>query len=161
MVPPVPPVEAVTNPNERFAMPRLQLTPRSAYHFSTDLVVRVTDVNYGGHLGNDRLLALMHEARVRYLAEHGYSEMDCAGTGLIMTDVAIQYRAEAFAGDVLCCEVQPAEPARTGFRFFYRMTRRGDEALIAVAETGMACFDYERRRVVSLPEAMQKLCEED
>ncbi|MBD3219757.1 esterase [bacterium] len=142
-------------------MPRLQLTPLSAYHFSTDLVVRVTDVNYGGHLGNDRLLALLHEARVAYLAEHGWSEMDCAGTGLIMTDAAIQYRAEAFAGDVLRIEVAPAEPARTGFRFFYRVTRQGDEALIALGETGMACFDYARRRVAPLPGAVMALCEED
>jgi len=142
-------------------MPRLQLTPRSAYHFSTGLVVRVTDLNYGGHLGNDRLLALLHEARVSFLAEHGWSEFNCAGAGLIMTDAAIQYRGEAFAGDLLDIEVTPGEATRTGFRFYYRITRRGDQAIVAVAETGMACFDYQRRRVAPLPEAVRRLCEED
>jgi acyl-CoA thioesterase FadM len=142
-------------------MPRLQLTPRSAYPFRTGLVVRVTDLNYGGHLGNDRLLALIQEARVAWLASHGWSEHDCAGTGLIMTDAAVQYRGEAFAGDQLLIEVAAGEAARTGFRIFYRITRRGDDALIAVAETGMACFDYQRRRVVQLPEVVQNLCEEN
>lgn len=142
-------------------MPRLQLTPRSAYPFSTGLAVRVTDLNYGGHLGNDRILALLQEARVAFLADHGWSEIDCAGTGLIMTDAAIQYRGEAFAGDRLEIEVAMAEAARTGFRFFYRITRCGDEALIAVAETGMACFDYRRRRVVALPDEVRRLCEEN
>ena len=142
-------------------MPRLQLTPLSAYPFCTGLAVRVTDLNYGGHLGNDRILALLQEARVRYLAENGWSEFDCAGTGLIMTDAAIQYRGEAFAGDRLEIEVAMGEAARTGFRIFYRITRHGDDALIAVAETGMACFDYERRRVVALPDAVHRLCKEN
>lgn len=142
-------------------MPRLQLTPRSAYPFSTGLAVRVTDLNYGGHLGNDRVLALLQEARVAFLAAYGWSEIDCAGTGLIMTDAAIQYRGEAFAGDRLQIEVAVSEAARTGFRFFYRIIRHGDEALIAVAETGMACFDYQRRRVAALPDAVLRICEEN
>jgi acyl-CoA thioesterase FadM len=142
-------------------MPRLQLTPRHAYPFSTGLAVRVTDLNYGGHLGNDRILALLQEARVAFLAVHGWSEIDCAGSALIMTDAAVQYRGEAFAGDQLDIEVAMGEAARTGFRFFYRITRHGDDALIAVAETGMASFDYERRRVVALPEPLRRLCEEN
>jgi acyl-CoA thioester hydrolase len=142
-------------------MPRLQLTPLSGYPFRTRLSVRITDLNYGGHLGNDRVLALLHEARVAFLASHGWSELDCAGSGLIMTDAAVQYRGEAFAGDRLEIEVAWGEAARTGFRFFYRITRCGDQALIAVAETGMASFDYARRRVCSLPDAVRTLCEED
>jgi acyl-CoA thioesterase FadM len=142
-------------------MPRLQLAPCSHYPFCTGLVVRVTDLNYGGHLGNDRLLALLQEARVAFLADHGWSELDCAGAGLIMTDAAIQYRGEAFAGDLLDIEVAPGDATRTGFRIFYRLTRRGDAAIIAVAETGMACYDYARRRVVPLPGAVRSLCEED
>lgn len=142
-------------------MPRLQLTPRSVYPFSISLTVRVTDLNYGGHLGNDRLLALIHEARVSYLARQGWTEFDCAGVGLIMTDAAIQYRREAFAGDQLEFEVGPADASRTGFRFYYRITRHDDQAIVAVAETGMACFDYERRRVAPLPEDVRRLCEED
>ncbi|MEZ4388219.1 MAG: thioesterase family protein [Candidatus Krumholzibacteriia bacterium] len=142
-------------------MPRLQLTPRSGYPFCTGLAVRVTDLNYGGHLGNDRLLALLQEARVAFLADHGWSELDCAGAGLIMTDAAVQYRGEAFAGDRLDIEVALGDATRTGFRIFYRMTRRGDGAIIAVAETGMACFDYQRRRVAPLPGPVRALCEED
>jgi acyl-CoA thioesterase FadM len=142
-------------------MPRLQLTPRSAYPFHIRLAVRITDINYGGHLGNDRYLALLHEARVACLASHGWREMDCAGAGLIMTDAAVQFRGECFAGDQLTIEVAWGEAARTGFRFFYRITRHGDRALIAVAETGMACFDYRERRVVALPAAVRTLCEED
>lgn len=136
-------------------MPRVQLEPRDEYPFVTDIVVRTTDLNYGGHLGNDRLLALVHEARVAFLASHGWTELECAGTGLIMADAAVVYRTEAFAGDVLRSEVALVEPTRTGFRLAHRLTRNSDGATVALVETGMACFDYTQKRITPLPEAIR------
>ena len=57
-------------------MPRIKLKPLNYYSFQTEITVRVTDLNYGGHLGNDKLLSLIHEARVAFLACFGFSEMD-------------------------------------------------------------------------------------
>jgi acyl-CoA thioester hydrolase len=142
-------------------MPRIQLTPRAAYQFVTQLTVRVTDLNYGGHLGNDRLLALLHEARVAHLASLGWTELDCGGVGLIMTDVAIAFRNEAFAGDRLTCASTLAEPGRCGFRLFYLLTREPDATPIAVAHSGLTCFDYGSRRVVALPDAVRAACAAD
>jgi hypothetical protein len=45
-------------------MPRLKLELPAGFPFRTTLTVRVTDLNYGNHLGNDALLGLLHEARV-------------------------------------------------------------------------------------------------
>lgn len=139
-------------------MPRLDLSPRDPYPFACELVVRTTDLNYGGHLGNDRLLALVHEARVAFLASRGWTELDCGGAGLIMADAAIAYRAEAFAGDVLRLEVAAVEPSRAGFRLATRVTRPADGAEVALVETGMVCFDYGRRRPVALPAAVRDAC---
>lgn len=132
-------------------MPRLQLREAPAYEFSTTLAVRTTDLNYGGHLGNDRLLSLVHEARVAWLASRGWSEIDMGGVSLILADTAVVYQGEAFAGDSLTFEVQPAEVGRTGFRLFYRVRREGDTARIALVENGMVAFDYTRRQVTALP----------
>ncbi len=141
-------------------MPRLQLKPLAKYEFRTELTVRTTDLNYGGHLGNDRLLSLVHEARVAWLAEHGWSELDCAGVGLIMGDAALVYQGEAFAGDRLVFEVAPAEKSRSGFRLFFRVARRIEGRIepIALVENGMICFDYEARRVAPLPSAVADIC---
>lgn len=139
-------------------MPRVQLTARAAYTFATDLVVRTTDLNYGGHLGNDRLLSLVHEARVAFLAGHGWTELDCGGTALIMGDTAIVYQAEAFAGDVLRFEVAACEPGRAGFRLAYRVTRPADGKAVALVENGMVCFDYRARRITALPAAVAAVC---
>jgi acyl-CoA thioester hydrolase len=140
-------------------MPRVQLEPRARYPFAWEITVRTTDLNYGGHLGNDRVLSLVHEARVAFLASHGWTELDCGGASLIMADAALVYRAEAFAGDVLRIDVAACEPGRTGFRLAYRLTRVADGAVIALAETGLVAFDYERRRVARLPEAVRAVSE--
>jgi acyl-CoA thioesterase FadM len=142
-------------------MPRLDLKSREPYPFSCEIVVRTTDLNYGGHLGNDRLLSLVQEARVAFLAAHGWNELDCGGAGLIMADAALSYRAEAFAGDMLRFEVAAVEPSRVGFRLAMRVTRPDDGDEVALVETGMVCFDYARRRPVALPEAVRAACRQE
>jgi acyl-CoA thioesterase FadM len=136
-------------------MPRLKLVPRDSYPYSCVITVRTTDLNYGGHLGNDRLLSLVHEARVAFLASHGLSELDFGGVSLIMADTAVIYQAEAYAGDELRFEVAPGEPSRSGFRIFYRVTRPADGRPVALVENGMACFDYQTRKVAPVPEAVK------
>ena len=139
-------------------MPRLKLKPLNNYPFFTDITVRITDLNYGGHLGNDRLLSLIHEARAAFLTHYGLSEKNCGGVSLILGDTAVVYQNEAFAGDSLRFEVAAAEPTRCGFRFFFRITRPADNAPIALVENGMVCFDYKTRSTKPLPKAVQDIC---
>jgi acyl-CoA thioesterase FadM len=114
--------------------------------------VRVTDVNYGGHLGNDRMLGLAHEARVCWLASCDLSEKDVGGVGLIMADAALVFRGEAFLGDELDVVLGTAEVRRSSFDLVYLLTRPSDGAEIALVKTGMVCFDYTARKVVRLPQ---------
>ena len=139
-------------------MPRLTLAPLPAYDFECTLAVRTTDLNYGGHLGNDRLLALVQEARVAFLAARALSELNAGGPSLIMADAAIVYQGEAFAGDLLRFEVAAREPGRVAFRLFTRVTRPADGAAIALVEIGMVCFDYRSRRAQPLTPALHTLC---
>jgi acyl-CoA thioesterase FadM len=139
-------------------MPRIRLKPLDQYPFSTTITVRITDLNYGGHLGNDSLLSLVHEARVAFLISHDLSETDCGGVSLTMGDAAIVYQGEAYAGDVLNIEVAAGEPSAGGFRLFYRITRSSDGQKIALAETGMVCFDYKVKRIMPLPKVVADIC---
>jgi len=138
-------------------LPRIRLESLDRYSFETEIAVRTTDLNYGGHLANDRLLALVHEARVAFLAEHNFTEADCGGVSLILADAAVVYRGEAFAGDLLKFEVAAGEPTSHGFRFYYRITRISDSAEIALVENGLVCFDYGERRIRPLPTALRAL----
>ena len=121
--------------------------------FRTSLTVRIGDINYGRHLANDALLGLLHEARLRFLAAHGFSETDCGGVGLILVEAHLAFKAQAFHGDELTIEVSVGERRRTGFDLRYRVTRAGDGREIAAATTAMAFFDYARNRVARRPEA--------
>ncbi|WP_181304750.1 thioesterase family protein [Rufibacter sp. XAAS-G3-1] len=138
-------------------MARIKIDLPAHFAFQTELPIRITDLNYGGHLGNDALLSLLHEARMRFLQTHGYSEMDFAGAGLIMSDVGIVYKGEGFYGDVLTVQVQATEFSKYGFDLVYRLsTQNGKE--IAHAKTGMLCFDYQLRKLKTIPpEARERL----
>ena len=137
-------------------MARIKLELPETFAFSTELTVRITDLNYGGHLGNADTLVLIHEARVRFLTSHGYSEIDVEGYGTIMIDAAIQFKAQAFAGDVLVAEVAAGEFSRLGCDIFYRLTNKATGAVVAVAKTGVSVFDYENQKRISPPDAFVK-----
>lgn len=138
-------------------MPRIKLDLPSVVHFTTDIPVRITDINYGGHLGNDALLSLIHEARVRFLRSHNYSELDIEGRSIIMSDVAIVYKAEAFLGDVLRFAVSAVDFHRFGCDLFYGITNTETGKEIARAKTGIVFYDYSQKKPVEVPEAFQAL----
>ena len=142
-------------------MPRTKLTAFDSYQFATEIRVRTTDLNYGGHLGNDRMLSLIHEARVAFLASHGLTELDCGGASLILGDAVLVFKAEAFAGDVLRFEVAAGEPGSRSFRLFFRVTRPADGVLVALVENGMVCYDYGSRQTRRVPDAVRSVCRPD
>ena len=132
-------------------MARIRLDLPAELPFTTRIVVRITDLNYGNHLGNDRLLGMLHEARVRYFASEGWTEYDLAGRAIVMSDVAICYLAEGFAGDELDVEVGLTEPMRVACDVVYRVVRIRDCALGAEAKTGIVFLDPESRRPAAGP----------
>lgn len=138
-------------------MPRIKLHLPENFSFHTLLPLRITDINYGGHLGNDAVLSLMHEARMQFLKYHGYTEMAVGGASLIMSDVAIEFKAEAFYGDVLTVSVTALDFSRVGFDVYYRFTKEeaGKKIIVANAKTGMVCYDYNVKKVVSVPDELK------
>lgn len=134
-------------------MARVEIPLPEHWLFHTELSVRVGDLNYGGHLGNDALLRLAHEARVRFLQSYGYSELDVEGRGLIMADAAVVYRAEAFQGDRLRFALALGEISRSSFELLYHVTRTSDDREVARLKTGMVFFDYAARQICRIPPA--------
>lgn len=132
-------------------MARIKLSLPDNFHFSTLLPVRITDLNYGGHLGNDAVLSILHEARVQFLKQWNYTELNVAGVGLIMADAAIEFKAEAFYADALTVFVKATEFSKIGFELYYKIVKENNTT-VAIAKTGMICFDYDKRKVVAVPE---------
>ena len=132
-------------------MARVKIALPAAFLFATTVPVRITDLNYGGHLGNDALLSILHEVRVQFLASLGEREVDPATQlGFIMADVAIEYKAEAFYGDVLQIEVGASDLSKYGFDIVYQVKNQAGRE-VARAKTGMLTFDYNTRKLRPLP----------
>jgi acyl-CoA thioesterase FadM len=134
-------------------MARLQLHfPEHQYYYSTPMTVRVTDINAANHLGNDSMISMISEARARFLFEFGVSETERDGTGIIITDLATTYRAEAFARDQLLFEIGVMDFNKYGGDITFRITRPRDKKLIAMAKYGFVFFNYKTSQVVAMPE---------
>jgi acyl-CoA thioester hydrolase len=142
-------------------MARTKLDLPRRFHFSTVLSVRIDDINYGGHLGNDAVLSLMHEARVRFLKEHGYTELNIDGAAIIMIDAVVQYRSERFHGDQLLAEVAAMDFQNTSCDFYYRLTNKATGKEIARAKTGIAFYDYEKKKTISVPQLFKSKFQEN
>ena len=133
-------------------MSRTKLILPENFNFSTQIDVRITDINYGGHLGNDSVLGIIHEARVRLLTEKGFSEQDIDGVGIIMADTVIIYSSEGFYGDKLRIDVAVDEISNTGCEIYYRFVKLANEKMIVKAKTKIVFYDYISKKVSRTPQ---------
>lgn len=132
-------------------MARIQLHFQGVVVYNTRLQIRVSELNYGNHLGNDSLLGLMQEARVQYFNSLNQTEKDFYGVGIIMSDVAVVYKSEGFAGNDIQFELALSDFSPKGFDMYYNIYNHTTQKQLAVAKTGIVCFDYSLRKTVNLP----------
>ncbi len=139
-------------------MARIKLELPGTAVFQTDMPVRITDINYGQHLGNDTLVSFLHDVRVQWLRRLHHTELDIEGRSLIQSELVVNYLGEAFAGDILHFALHIGDVRGSGFELYYEVTteRNGQPYPIARARTGMVFFDYETRKVMPVPEGFRQ-----
>ena len=140
-------------------MARIKINLPQDYIFKTTLPVRITDLNYGNHLANDRVLSLIHEARVQFLNHFGWNEMNLDGVGIIMADVGIEYKNQAYYNDQIEIAISVGDFTRVSFDIFYEMSC--NDKLIAKVKTGIVTFDYATNKVVEVPESVKNILKND
>lgn len=133
-------------------MARVRIDLPATFPFDTRIPIRISDINYGGHLGHDAILPLVHEARIAFLADLGYTEGDIEGVTYLMADAAIIYKSQAFHGQTLKIEVGVQDFTRNGCDFVYRLADEATGVEIARVKTGMVFFDYRAQKVIRVPE---------
>ena len=137
-------------------MARLHIKLPDKFLYSTDIAVRVSDLNYGGHVGNDTMLTLLQEARMQFYTSLGFKdETSFEGTvGQIIIDASVQYKSESFLGDILQIQIAAEDFTKFGFDLLYMVKNKSTGQEVARAKTGIACFDYSRRKVTKIPESL-------
>ena len=134
-------------------MERIKISLPKNFDFSAIIKIRITDLNYGGHVGNDSFLSLIHEARQQFLNSFGYTEFNIENTSLIMADVSIEFKKELNYGDEVKISVAANDFDKYGFDIFYKLEIINEQNLILAgkAKTGMACYDYQNKKLMPLP----------
>jgi len=105
-------------------MARVKIELPNEFLFKTEIPVRINDINYVGHLGNDAVLSIAHEARLRFLKQYNFTELNVGGAGIIMVDAAVQYKSEGLHGDIVLVEIAVTDITGVGCDFVYRCTNK-------------------------------------
>lgn len=136
---------------------RIELPKKCLATFN--IPIRITDINYGNHLGNNALVEVIHEARMQFFQAHHFTELDAAGTALIMSELLVEFKSEAFYKDILEVKIFAGEISRVGFEIYYSVStaRNNQPSLIAYAKTGMVCFNYREKKVESIPGELKNI----
>jgi acyl-CoA thioester hydrolase len=125
-----------------------------------EVEVRLSDTDAMGHVNNARYLTYVEIARVAYheqvigkplpLGTHGAEE------GMILAEIRMTYRAQAYFGETLTVETRIERIGTTSFTMLHRVTapdsRYGPARLVATSEAILVSFDYGMDRPIPVPD---------
>jgi len=140
-------------------MARIKIDLPERFTFTTKIPIRITDINYGGHVGNDTILSILQEARYQFFNHLGYTELNIGGVGTIMSDVGIEYKKEIFYGDEITVSLAVGDFSKVSFDLFYKIEKRTiDDKIIPVviAKTSIVCYDYNQKKIAMIPYETEK-----
>jgi acyl-CoA thioester hydrolase len=138
-------------------MSRLAINLPGKFIFSTQIPIRIGDINRASHLSHVNLVQILEEARAQFMVSLGYQDavnID-RGTGFILGDLAVVFKGQAYYGQALKIEIGAADIARNSFDMVYKVTNAENEAEVAVARTTILSFDYQKQKVIPLPQGLR------
>ena len=114
--------------------------------------VGIGDINYGGHMGNDKALQVFHDARINFLKELGYTELDMGnGVAVIIVEANVKYKQEILLHDILETEVWVSKIDGLKWTISYDSKRKKDDKIVLTGSTVMFCYDYHRKKITKIP----------
>jgi len=134
-------------------MPRVKVSNPEQFIFSMERNVGISDLNYAKHLDSVAMVNVLHEARLQFLASLGFTEANIFGLGLVITDIAIDFRSESFAGDRLIIDVGVDDFNRYGFDICMQVTNSALDMIVCQAKFGVVFFDFDKHQIAEVPSA--------
>lgn len=119
----------------------------------TELQVKISDINYGGHMGNDKALLFFQDARIQFLKLLGFDEHHIGeNTGIIISEAHVYFRKEVFLYDILSPSIYIEKISKRSFVMNYKFFRISDQICVFEGNTKIYAFDYLTRKACYLPE---------
>lgn len=137
-------------------MARVEISYPERTLFRCGAEVRITDLSAAMHLGFDSLVGIVNDASARFFQHIGLSRGGFDGVNTIYADLSVVYRSEAHHGDTLRIEVAAGDVDEKRLDLVFRVSQRESGREVALARIGVLFFDYGRRKVVGIPEAVRR-----
>ncbi len=129
----------------------IQEYEKEKYKYQT--FVRVGDLNYGNHLAHDKLITIVHDARVSFLKAHQLQEINIENTfSLLVSTLSVQYLSQAYLGELLCISIFIDEIKNTYFQMKYKISRT--KTPIALCATHLVCYNQIKKRPDKIPASL-------
>ena len=140
-------------------MTRVKVTSPEQFLFTMERTVGLSDVNYARHLDSVAMVQILHEARLQFLASLGFTEANIYGLGMVVTDMAIDYRSESFANDCLIIKVGVSDFNRYGLDIALQVTNSALDSVVCSAKIGVVFFDFDKHQISPVPDSFRQLLE--
>ena len=138
-------------------MPRIKVSPPEQFLFSMERGVGISDVNYAKHLDSVAMVNILHEARLQFLASLGFTESNIFGLGMVVTNLAVDYRSESFANDLLIIDVGVSGFNRYGFDIGLQVTNSAQDTVVCNAKMAVVFFDFDQHQITQVPIAFKSI----
>ncbi|WP_101473906.1 MULTISPECIES: acyl-CoA thioesterase [Fusobacterium] len=110
------------------------------------------DINYGGHVGNERALLFFQMARINFFESMGLTELDLGeGAGVIQKNGFIEYNRQLFLNDIISINITDIEFSKSSFNIKYEIYNEENFKVIN-GSTLLVCYDYKANKVRKIPE---------
>jgi len=127
------------------------------FGFTTTIPVRISDINYGDHVGHDSLISILHEARMQYLDLFGCDELHIFGKGSLITEFNVKYKQIMYYGDELRIKLVATAHGKTSFKIDYEVFVKN--SLAATAQSISTFYDYETQKICRMPQDFRDIIE--
>ena len=138
-------------------MQRVKINTPDHFVFSMERTVGISDVNYARHMDSVAMIKVIHEARLQFLASLGFTEANIYGLGMVVTDLAIDFRSESFANDLLIVDVGVSKFNKYGFDIGFQVTNSAMESVVCNAKLGVVFFDFDKHKLAEVPRAFKSI----
>jgi len=138
-------------------MQRVKIDAPEQFIYSMERTVGISDVNYARHMDSVSMIKVIHEARLQFLASLGFTEANVYGLGIVVTDLAIDFRSESFANDLLIVDVGVSKFNKYGFDIGFQVTNSALEAVVCNAKMGVVFFDFDKHKLAEVPRAFKSI----
>ena len=125
-----------------------------------EITVRSTHIDVMGHVNNAKYVEFLEWGRCDEIEKHGIDlwGMIKRGQGFAVVNLNIDYRKEAFSGDILCIETHFRKIRNKKIGFIDQViTKQGSAEIVCKAEVTFLIFDIEKHKSITMPAEILQL----